>query len=233
MHRVMIGTPCYDARNDIRYTHSLTQTVRMGMQRGIEVRELFPVALIQDARNECIQCAVDAGFDDLVFIDSDQDWEAADFFRLLAHPVDCVGVPIRRKDDTDKWNVKVRGGLESILMDPATGLLTAPDMAVGCGMLRLSRRALKALWDGAANLEYTVYGNRPRARWIFHLGPLNGELMSEDIYACEQLRKYGIPTWIDPTIKIGHTGPKRYTGDFTDSLARLHAAALVPVSGAA
>ncbi len=231
--RVMIGTPCYDARNDIRYTHSLTQTIRMGMQRGIDVRELFPVALIQDARNECIQCAVDAGFDELVFIDSDQDWEAPDFFKLLDYPVDCVGVPIRRKDDSNHWNVKVRGGLETITQDPQTGLLSAPDMAVGCGMLRLSKRALKALWDGAAHLEYKVFGNRPRARWIFHVGPLNGELMSEDIYACERLREYGIPTWIDPTIHVGHTGPKRYTGDFIESLAKMKTAALVPLKAGA
>lgn len=234
MRRVMIGTPCYDWRADVRYIHSLTQTIRMGLDRAIDVREMFPVgnSLIQDARNEAMQLAVQFDFDDLVFIDSDQDWEPPDFFKLLAYPVDCVGVPIRRKtDDFEVFNVKAKGGPESIVQDAATGLWTAPDMTVGTGMLRLSKKAIRALWDGAAQLEYGIFGgDGSKRRWIFNIGPHNGELMSEDVFVGEKLREYGIPTWIDPTIKVGHIGLKRFTGDFVSAVAKLKGGALVPTA---
>lgn len=220
MRRVLIGTPSYNWQVDVRYTHALTQTVRMGLQRAIDVREMFPVGkLVEDARNELIQLAVEYDFDDLVFIDADQDWQAEDFFRLLAHPVDVVGVPVRKKTEVDEaYNVRAPGGPESLLHDPSTGLWTSPDMSVGTGMLRLSRIAIAALWNSGE--EYVIRGNPTRYRWIFEVKPHNGELVSEDIRVAWRLRSLGFETWIDPTIKVSHFGLKAYTGDFLEWLGK-------------
>jgi hypothetical protein len=214
MRRVLVGTPAHDWRVDIRYLHSLTQSVRLCSVVGIELRELLPggVALIQSARNDIVRDALKYGFDDLIFIDSDQDWEPEWIVKLLMYPVDCVGAAVRRKDDREMYNVKARGGPSSITTDPNTGLMTAPDMALGTGFLRFSRKALQLLWDNAE--EYTTFLNDSPSRWIFDVRPHEGELRGEDTYVSDRLRELGIQTWLDPSMVCGHVGTKRWHGDF-------------------
>ena len=53
-------------------------------------------------------------------------------------------------------NVRAAGGPHTIITDPKTGLMTAPDMAIGCGFMRLSRKAFVALWDNAADKHERV-----------------------------------------------------------------------------
>lgn len=225
MRRVLIGTPAYDWRCDVRYINSLTGTIRLCMESGIFLREVFLAgdAIVQNARNDLVKLAIDNDFDDLVFIDSDQDWEPAWFVRLLSHPVDCVGGAVRRKtDEHEMYNVKALGGPESIITDPNTGLMTAPDMALGTGFLRFTRKALRALWDNAP--EYSVFmGTKGKSRWIFDIRPVNGELVGEDTMVSDRLRELGIQTWLDPTITCGHVGLKRFEGNFADFLERAKA----------
>ena len=148
---VLIGTPTHDFRVDARYASSLTATHRLCMEKGIVLREIFLAgdAIIQNARNDLVQIALDKQYDDLVFIDSDQDWEAESFVRLLSYPVDCVGAAIRKKaDDQELYNVKTGHGPWGFFTGPH-GLMTAPDMTLGTGFLRLSRKALQVLWDNS------------------------------------------------------------------------------------
>lgn len=222
MRKVLIGTPSHNWMNDIRYTHAFGLTIKACIQIGIDLRWLFPPgnALIVDARNELVAEALAHGFDDLVFIDADQgEWTPEGFLKLLSHPVDCVGAPIRKKTDAGTFfNVKVRGGVNSISTDPSTGLMTAPDMAVGTGLLRLSRKALEGLWNNSE--KYRGLSGREQA-WIFDARPVKGELVSEDTHVCDKLRGIGIPTYIDPSVTCGHYGLKDYRADFVAWLADL------------
>ena len=222
MRRVLIGTPAYDFRVDVRYAHSLLMTLRLCIDRGVDLRWLFQPgdAIIQNARNELVRDALAFGFDDLIFIDSDQDWEPEWVLRLLSHPVDCVGAAVRKKtDEREMYNVKAKGGVASLVRDQGTGLITAPDMALGTGFIRFSRKALQALWDDAP--KYKFSSNQPtQTAWIFDIRPVNGELVSEDTYVSDKLRALGIQTWLDPTMNGGHIGLKRYAGDFTAWLAK-------------
>lgn len=212
--RILLGTPAHDWACDVRYIHSFGMTVKACAGNNVDLRWLFPAgqSLIQQARNELIYEAMTNGFDDLVFIDADQGWTAEWFMRLISLPVDCVGAPIRKKtDDEITYNVKVRGGVDTIIIDHETGLLTAPDMAVGTGFLRLSRHAMQVLWDNSE--KYSAPDGR-RMAWIFDVRPVNGELVSEDTHVCDKLRAHGIPTWIDPSILPEHYGLKTFKGDF-------------------
>ena len=227
--RVLLGTPMYDRRADAGYIHSFGQTIKLCTDYGVDLRWLFPWGeVVQHARNKLVRDALVSGFDDLIFVDSDQDWEPEWIVRLLSHPVDCVGVPVRKKTENGiAFNVMVRGGPLSITTDPETGLMTAPDMSVGTGLLRLSRHAMQTLWDNSE--EYTVHGSKEGPlHWIFEYGPWKGELRSEDAAACQLLRAHGIPTWIDPTMNSGHMGVKRYWGDFRAEHAKWCEAAKAP-----
>lgn len=220
----MIGTPAHDWRMDVRYVHSLGQTIKLCMEQDIDLRWLFPPgdAIIQNARNALVRDALKFGFDDLIFVDSDQDWEAEWIVRLLSYPVDCVGAAVRKKtDDAIRFNVKARGGVASFRKHPQHDIITAPDMTLGTGFLRMSRTALETLWNAS---EKYKGGDGEQSAWVFDIRPRDGELVGEDTYVCDKLRSLGIETWLDPTMCPGHSGVKRFVGDFAAWAASLPAA---------
>ena len=214
MRRVLLGTPAYGSEVTAQFFFAFSETLRLCLANDIDLRPLLPTNdIVTHARNKLIHSAIQYNFDDLVFIDADQDWKAADFLRLLSHPVACVGAPVRKKrDDAELYNVRTKTGPRSIITDPATGLMTSADMCVGTGFLRLSREAVQALWAKAE--PYKVWGDNEEYRWVFDFRPMSGELMSEDTLMCEKLRACGIPVWLDPAIAVGHWGSKCYAGDF-------------------
>lgn len=217
--RVLIGTPSYDGRVEVLYTHCLLNTVRLGMQRGVDLRELFLCyeAIIQNLRNDIVAAAIKNDFDDLIFIDSDQAWDPEWVFKLLAYPVDCVGGTVRKKtDQAELYNVRT-ANIFNLKQASVPGLLTADDLALGTGFLRLSKRALRALWDSSE--AYSVFG-KEEARWIFDIRPENGVLVGEDTKVSDKLRLLGIPTHLDPAMTCDHVGVKRYQGNFQNYLAR-------------
>ncbi len=208
--RVLIGTPCYDGKVDVWYANSMLETVKMGLQLGVEI---FPIylsydALIQRARNDLVAIALQLECDDLVFIDSDIEWDPNNFFKLLQHPVDVVGGTYPKKGDAEIYVAKI---LDSTRVpDPNTGLIEAEGL--GTGFLRMSRKALELLWETSVPYEEKETGKV--RRWIFDVIVDQGELISEDIYVCERLREGGIQVWLDSTITCNHVGMKKYTGNF-------------------
>ena len=72
--KVMIGTPCYSGQLDVWYTNSLVKTLKTISQLELDI-EIIPIwisfdALLQRARNDTVQLALEMECDDLVFIDS-------------------------------------------------------------------------------------------------------------------------------------------------------------------
>lgn len=217
--KVLIGTPAHTFQVDVRYTHALMQTLRVCQRDGIELRELFIAgdAIVQNARNDLVRMALQNGFDDLIFIDADQDWDPEWIPKLLSYPVDCVGAAVRKKtDDKELYNVK--SSTLNIPVDVKTGLLLVE--ALGCGFLRFSRKALQALWDDSP--EYTVFGEE-KSRWIFDIRPVDGKLVGEDTMVSLRLSALGINTYLDPSMTCGHIGLKRYAGNFAEWLKRAQA----------
>lgn len=223
--RVLIGTPAHAGTVDVHYAHAFGETLRLCMQRGIDLREVYLAydAIVQNARNDLVKLALEHNFDDLVFIDGDQGWVPEWFLRLLNYPVDCVGAAVRKKTDQEElYNVRARGGPNSITTDLATGLMTAPDMALGTGFLRLTRHALQVLWDNSE--KYIGFKDKAPSAWIFDIRPVNGELVGEDTAMSDKLRAHGIQTYLAPGMTCDHVGPKVFSGDFDAWLAKQRAA---------
>jgi len=214
MRQVMIGTPCYDGKVDCRYADSLANTIKAA-GTGLNICPVYMPydALIQRSRNDLLKIAVETGVDDLIFIDSDQAWRPDWFFRLLAHPVDVVGGAVPKKSDTEQYNV--RSVKFPIPVDAATGLLVVD--GVGTGFLRLSKRALQAVW-----LASPAYDDGGKAsRMAFDVRIIDGRLYSEDTVFCESLKALGFQIHVDPTITCAHVGTKVWGGDFAGYLARI------------
>lgn len=214
--RVLIGTPAHDGRVQCQFAHSLVSTIRLCVQEGIDAREMFIANdSVGVARNDLAAMVFHGSYDDLIFIDSDQDWQPEWIIRLLSYDVDVVGAPICKRDDVEQYNVKTRTG--QILKHRDYDILTAADLALGTGLIRYSRKAVQTLWNLS---EKYVSTKGVLTGWIFAAGPRHGELMGEDTAACERLRASGILTWVDPSMNPGHFGTKRWQGDFSGWLMR-------------
>lgn len=214
--RVIIATPVgADGSLSIWYVDSLVNSMRLAPSQNVE---LFPIymandVLIQRARNDLIAIAIEHQVDDLVWIDSDICWQPEWLFKLLSYPVDVVGGTYPKKTDSEQYPVQVLG--KSIPIDPATGLWELDGL--GMGFLRLSRKALQALWD--SNPPYTSNGKS--GKWICEVLVQDEDVVGEDIVFCHKLQKVGFKIYLDPSMCCEHIGMKIYSGNFQQYLVTL------------
>ena len=101
MRTVMLASPSHDGRVEVWHAAALAETCKIGLANNINVLPIYMSydSLVQRARNDIVQLAIDSEVDDLFFIDSDQDWDPRDFFKMLSYDVDIVGAPVPKKSD--------------------------------------------------------------------------------------------------------------------------------------
>lgn len=218
--RVMIGTPCYDGRIDVWYVNSLSNTVKMSFEKNVEIIPMWISfdALIQRARNDTLDLAITMDVDDIIWIDSDIEWEPEHFYRLLDHPVDIVGGTYRKKGDREEYVLREFPNITKV--SSTTGLMSV--QGLGTGFVRMSKKAFMHLWDSSRS--YIDPKDDRERRMAFDVViedfPLNGKpkpvptMISEDIYAFQKLIQGGFDVWLDPDITCNHTGPYKFKGDF-------------------
>ena len=213
--RVLIGTPSKYGHLDVWFVNALRRTEKLCAERGIQIEPVFLSfdALVQRARNDIAAIALQGGYDYLMFIDDDIEWDPEHVVMLLKHEVDCVGAAYRKKtDDHELYAVKMRLPVER---DPSNGLWLVEGL--GGGFMCLSRKAVQALWD--ASEEYENEGKV--RRWIFDVCPVGRSLVGEDTLACMKLAQLGFKVLLDPRITVTHIGPKKFQGDFAAYVVRL------------
>jgi len=208
VRRVMIATPCYDGKINAYHANSLAESCKIGLANGINIIPFYLCfdALIQRARNDIVKVAIESEVDDLIFIDADQDWNPLDLFKLLAHDVSVVAAPVVKKHDIEQYNVKLLG--DFIVQD--NGLVEVD--GVGAGFMRIRKDALIKVYE--ASDQYYEIGNPNTGRMVFEVKTIDNQLYSEDIIFCNKLIELNENVYIDPTINIGHSGEKRWVGNF-------------------
>jgi FkbM family methyltransferase len=83
--------------------------------------------------------------------------------------------------------------------------------------MKLSRKALKYLWDGA---EPYMDHKGKNSRMVFDIAIQNGVMVSEDILMCQKLGVGGFDIWLDPRMCCNHIGDKKFIGNFIEWLKR-------------
>lgn len=207
----MIGTPAHDGRVDVWYANSLVNTVKLAMQRQVELVPIYMSydSLVQRARNDIVRLAIEEDFDDLIFIDSDEEWNPEWIFKLLAYKEEVIGLPVVKKSDQMMFNIKA---LPTGLKTQQNGLMEVE--AVGTGFMKISSAALKKVWD--ASPEYKNEGRS--CRMVFDIKIENGDLVSEDNVFCQKWRSLGGKVFIEPSMTCNHIGVKKYQGNFLEYL---------------
>jgi len=206
----MIAAPSYDGTITVWHASALSETCKLGLTKEINVYCIYMSydSLVQRARNDIVQLALDQQVDDLVFIDCDVDWTPEDFFKLLEYDVDVVGGIYPKKGDEEDYPVKA---LNQNIKFEENGLIEVEGIATG--FLRLTRKALQTVSDDS--IEYTESHKPKPIKMVFDITvDEKGELISEDIVFCRKWRKLGGKVWLDPSIKLSHVGTKRWNGDF-------------------
>ena len=215
MRRVLIGTPSYDGKVDVHFANSLLDTIKMSFEKGIHVHVIYTAydSLVQRARNCLFQMAMVGGYDDLFFIDSDVEWDAEWFFRLLERPEPIVGAGLIKKSDNETYTIKL---LDKNLKWSEDGKMIEVD-GIGTGFMRITRFALEKLWEIS-----TIYNSEgTEHRMICDIQVENGQLISEDFIICKKWQDLGFKTWIDPNITITHIGTKIYRGNFREFIKKI------------
>ena len=210
--RVMIGSPSYDGKLDVWYVNSLIQTVSLADRYNIEIIPIWVSfdALIQRCRNDTLALALLQDCDDLIWIDTDIEWEPEWVYKLLDYPVDVVGGTYPKKGDTVEEYVLNLGNNTGEIN--ALGLMEV--CGLGTGFLRFSRAACQWLWDNSPVYVEKEKGNIEK-RWVFDLAIRNNDLISEDIWVCNRLAdEGGFKIYLDPTMTCNHVGGKKYQGNF-------------------
>jgi hypothetical protein len=223
--KVMIATPAKSSDNVIHYTLALAHTMYRAGRMGLNLYPKFLPndSFIQHARNRLLRYMLEEGCHDIIFADADNDWEPDWVFDLLRHPVDCVGGTYPRKQDEERY--ELRSIACPVPRCPKTGLLIVDHL--GAGFLRLSRFAVGSLWD--RSMPYTFKGEQ--LRLICDTPIINGAFEGEDVTLCAKLGELGIPVYLDQRMTLGHTGPKRWTGDVRPWLAKIEMAQIAKSVG--
>ena len=205
----MIGTPCLYGQVDVWYTHSLVNTIKMSASRDIEITPIWLSfdALLQRTRNDTLQVAIEGDYDDLIWIDSDIEWEPEWFFKLLEYPVDIVGGTYRKKGDREEYVLRQ---IRRRPPDPKTGLIEVDGL--GTGFVRFSKAACQALWNSTE--PYIDPKDGKERRMAFNVVVSENGLMSEDIFAFVKLQQAGLKIWLDPNMTCNHIGAYKFQGDF-------------------
>jgi len=215
MRRVLIGTPSYDGRIDVWFANSLIETVKIAEKKGIFVHAIYTSydSLVQRARNSLFRLALQGNYDDLFFIDSDCEWNPEWFFRLLDRPEPIVGGALIKKSENEGYTVKLT---DKKLKYSNDNKLIEVD-GVGTGFMKVSRFALKKLWE--ISDVYTSEGEEHRM--ICDIKVENGDLISEDFVIANKWKSLGYKIWLDPTITLNHIGTKKYKGNFNNFIKKL------------
>ena len=215
MRRVLIGTPSYDGRIDVWFANSLIQTVKIAEKKGIYVHAIYVSydSLIQRARNSLFRLALQGGYDDLFFIDSDCEWDPEWFFSILDRPEPIVGGALIKKTDKEGYTVKLTNKKLNYSND---NKLIEVD-GVGTGFMKVSRFALEKLWE----ISDAYMSEGEEHRMICDIKVENGDLISEDYVIANKWKGLGYKVWLDPTITLNHIGTKKYKGDFAKFIKAL------------
>ena len=214
MRKVLIGTPAHDGRVDVWYCNSLVNTIKMAPHFDTLIQPVYMSydSLVQRARNDLVRLALEEQFDDLIFIDSDQEWNPEWVFKLLEYKEEVIGATVVKKSDQPMFNVKA---LKTGLKQEKNGLMEVE--AIGTGFLKISKSALEAVWEKSP--EYINEGKK--CRMVFDVQLVDGELVSEDNVFCRKWRSMGKKVYIDPTMTCNHIGAKKYQGNFMQFVSKL------------
>ena len=175
-------------------------------QRGYTVRRIRGYSAIDQGRNQLATDAINDGFEETFWIDSDIEFDPDDVEKLRGHnlPVSCGIYPKKGKR---ALACHVLPGTESITFGVDGGLVEI--QYAGAGFLHVRREVYEVL---CSQLELPVCNLRWGRQMIPFFQPLvsqteqGGWYLAEDYAFCERVRRCGFRVFADSSIRLSHIG---------------------------
>jgi hypothetical protein len=186
------------------------QGLRALEQRGLEVRRYPSTAAVDRTRCDAATAALDQGFDELIWIDSDIRFEPDDVERLRGHDLPIVAGVYAKKGVQD-LALHLEDGTTELAMGEGGRLYDV--RYVGAGFLCTQRLVYE---DIQRTFSLPVCNTRFGARTVPYFLPMviadGGPYwyLGEDYAFCERARQSGHKIVIDTTIRLGHIGSYTY-----------------------
>ena len=212
MKNVLIATPCLYGKVDAYYVHSLTESIKLGLENDLMLKPIFLAneSILPMARNELINLAHRENYHSMVFIDDDEYWKPEYLIEILKSPKDVISLPVVNKGDKKiAYNINLQ---KDVKRDPADGYIVAD--TVGTGFLKLSAKVVKDLYESSHELQF----RSRKLRIICEYSQHNGDFVGEDIHLSRKIKELGYDIWVNPNHTVYHLGVKMYKGDFLSSL---------------
>lgn len=217
MRDIFLALPVYSGDITVQTASALLLAMDEARERGwqLKAENIYfrsSDADIGNARNVFLGLFLTTECTDLVFVDGDVSWGPGAFTRLLTPDVDFLAGAYRAKTDTAEiypmlWpeprKMQTVGGAHLLEVEGAPA-----------GFLRLSRAGVQKMYDWAER-KYVdnKHGKDVTCPWVFEFAFDGDHRLSEDYVFCRKWREVVGPCYVDPLIKMSHTGKKVYEGD--------------------
>lgn len=194
----------------------------MAPSHGIDIQigSICGCSVVSRARNLLVKDMLDSGCTDLLFIDSDINFEPDAVFRLLAWTSDpkkgiVAGVPrVRDVNKTYIADLNYDDNLQ--LTMNGMGLVRAERVATAFMMVR--RDVFTDMMAAHPDWEYLDKRCDKVVPALFDFMLTDEGYIGEDFLFCDRAREIGYEVWIDPTISLGHMGVQEYEGNFGEDI---------------
>jgi hypothetical protein len=240
--KIRIATPMYGGNCKADYVLSLLDLIseiNKGGTHTIDYHFLYNESLITRARNSLVDAFLDSDADLLLFIDSDQGFNAADTIKMIESGKDIIGaiVPMKAinwegaiaahaagkpsiEPYTGYFNTSIEPGIEDFtLLEPVEV------KHIGTGMMLVSRKVFEELASHchryARNDEKTAAVNfqaKPIIEYFTTSIDATGVLLSEDYNFCAMWKKLGNKVYAAPWVSVSHSGEYSFRGNFSQAV---------------
>lgn len=206
---IIIATPTMDSRLDVFYVDSLVSTIKECLKQNIHVYPIYMKgeSILHMSRNQLIKVFYESEADSIVFIDSDQRWDADTFLRVVKSNKPVYGVAVPLKTD-DRLTFNVLFDFENGKVDPETKDITLK--RIGSGFIKLERKVVEDLWNTSEEISF----KEQKMKMVFDYGlDIKRDFIGEDFIFCEKVKDLGYDIWTNLDFISEHMGYKVYSGD--------------------
>jgi hypothetical protein len=215
---LFVALPAYDFKVSLKLAISLAKFAQAAPQHGISIHigSVCGCSVVSRARNLLAQDMLESECTDLLFVDSDINFEPEDILRLMAWTSDpkkgiVAGVPRTRSEDKVYISTLDHDENNQLTMN-GMGLVRAKRVATAFMMVR--REVFETLEREHPEWQYFDTKSERSLTCMFDFMKTDEGYVGEDFLFCDRARAHGYEVWIDPTIKLGHMGVQEYLGDF-------------------
>ena len=232
--KIYIATPCYDSMR-VETTVSLIDTFSALGRSGVECKfKSVKTSLVTHGRNLLTCGFLDSGFDYMLFVDADVEFQPEAVARMLVPKKDIICTPYRVKEEKVKYAVKFKDS-NDIRIEPFD--LVEIDEGPA-GLMMIKRVVFERLMDKRPDLKINFdVATRTKMNkeigamedaidrymynfWDTTFGLDTGEWKGEDLSFCALARGAGFKIYANLDSGTTHHGSYGWKGKFGDSLVK-------------